>query len=209
MFVVSASVVLTVAVLNFHHRTPDTHEMGDTTRVVLLHWVPWLLCMSRPGQPLKRKGLPNIFAKNPFAKDIEEQHLIDKHSERFLQSFSFAVRSLGMGREHSDLEARINSCFKALADNHVCFDTGQQAMLMMMHRIYCELKVCNCPLFAFICACFQFITTRMSNEDEASEKQNEWKFAAMAIDRMCLWLFTIFICGSTCYIFFTAPYITA
>jgi hypothetical protein len=49
----------------------------------------------------------------------------------------------------------------------------------------------------------------MANEDEASEKQNEWKFAAMAIDRMCLWLFSIFISGSTCYIFFTAPYLTA
>jgi hypothetical protein len=29
MFVVATSVVMTVVVLNYHHRTPDTHEMGD------------------------------------------------------------------------------------------------------------------------------------------------------------------------------------
>ena len=49
----------------------------------------------------------------------------------------------------------------------------------------------------------------MSSEDEYDEKQNEWKFAAMAIDRLCLLLFSFFVAGSTCYIFFTAPYLTA
>ncbi len=128
----------------------------------------------------------------------------------------------GGARDNSDLEHRINSCFKTLADNNATFDTGQQAMLMMMHRIFVELKVtfaCDfvlkkiieqkCQIYFMFQNVLQFITTRMANEDEASEKQNEWKFAAMAIDRMCLWLFSIFISGSTCYIFFTAPYLTA
>lgn len=33
MFVVSASVVMTVVVLNFHHRNADTHEMGEWVRL--------------------------------------------------------------------------------------------------------------------------------------------------------------------------------
>ena len=32
MFVVAASVVMTVIVLNYHHRNADTHEMGDFVR---------------------------------------------------------------------------------------------------------------------------------------------------------------------------------
>lgn len=49
----------------------------------------------------------------------------------------------------------------------------------------------------------------MIKEDEAAEKQNEWKFAAMAIDRMCLWLFTIFIFGSACCIFLAGAYLSS
>jgi hypothetical protein len=48
------------------------------TRAILLYWVPWLLFMSRPGQPIARKDLPNPFSRNPFAKsDIEEEKLIN------------------------------------------------------------------------------------------------------------------------------------
>ena len=55
----------------------------------------------------------------------------------------------------------------------------------------------------------QVITRRLAEQDEAGERQNEWKFAAMVIDRLCLVVFSFFIAVSTCYIFFTAPYLTA
>ena len=67
MMVVSASVVMTVIALNFHHRSADTHQMGDTvggirecrrprtqTRAVLLEWIPWMLFMVRPGKRERR-----------------------------------------------------------------------------------------------------------------------------------------------------------
>lgn len=34
MVVVTASVVFTVLVLNFHHRTADTHEMSPLVRIL-------------------------------------------------------------------------------------------------------------------------------------------------------------------------------
>ncbi|VDM25481.1 unnamed protein product, partial [Toxocara canis] len=68
MLVVSASVVFTVLVLNLHNRKPETHEMSpfvnlslsctfaslfflyvQDLRKCLLHWLPWLLMMRRPG----------------------------------------------------------------------------------------------------------------------------------------------------------------
>uniref|UniRef100_A0A183FE27 Neurotransmitter-gated ion-channel ligand binding domain protein n=1 Tax=Heligmosomoides polygyrus TaxID=6339 RepID=A0A183FE27_HELPZ len=48
MLVISASVVFTVLILNLHFRGPDTHEMSPLHKV-FLEWLPWLLCMSRPG----------------------------------------------------------------------------------------------------------------------------------------------------------------
>ncbi|KAE9550587.1 hypothetical protein FO519_006193 [Halicephalobus sp. NKZ332] len=49
MFEVGASVVCTVIVLNLHHRNAESYyPMSRFQRRVLLHWLPWLLCMRRP-----------------------------------------------------------------------------------------------------------------------------------------------------------------
>ena len=49
MFEVGASVVCTVIVLNLHHRNAESYyPMSRFQRRILLHWLPWLLCMRRP-----------------------------------------------------------------------------------------------------------------------------------------------------------------
>ncbi|CAG9796322.1 unnamed protein product [Diatraea saccharalis] len=60
MFMVASSVVLTVVVLNYHHRTADIHEMPQWVRQiksVFLQWLPWILRMSRPGKKITRKTI--------------------------------------------------------------------------------------------------------------------------------------------------------
>ena len=44
---VASSVVLTVVVLNYHHRTAETHVMPMWVRSVFLQWLPWILRMDR------------------------------------------------------------------------------------------------------------------------------------------------------------------
>merc|ERR1712117_757572 len=48
MMMVASSVVLTVVVLNYHHRTAETHVMPMWVKSVFLQWMPWMLRMSRP-----------------------------------------------------------------------------------------------------------------------------------------------------------------
>lgn len=40
--------------------------------------------------------------------------------------------------------------------------------------------------------CILVITDKIRKEDEAAEITNEWKFAAMVVDRLCLIVFTLF-----------------
>ena len=47
MMMVASSVVLTVVVLNYHHRTAETHVMPMWVRSVFLQWLPWILRMDR------------------------------------------------------------------------------------------------------------------------------------------------------------------
>ena len=71
MMMVASSVVLTVVVLNYHHRTAETHDMPAwvrskcksyisrcvQVRSVFLQWLPWLLRMNRPRKKISRKTI--------------------------------------------------------------------------------------------------------------------------------------------------------
>lgn len=61
MVMVAVSVVMTVVVLNFHHRSSETKEMGPKLRKFLLDWLPRLLGMDRPGiKPPKQCKLKKV-----------------------------------------------------------------------------------------------------------------------------------------------------
>lgn len=53
----------------------------------------------------------------------------------------------------------------------------------------------------------QFLTEKVKRDEQFEDDCNDWKFAAMVIDRLCLWLFTIFTTVSTCAILFSAPHL--
>ncbi|CAG0913226.1 unnamed protein product [Notodromas monacha] len=57
MFMVASSVVLTVLVLNYHHRNPETHDMAPWVKTIFLQWLPWVLRMQRPGKKITRKTI--------------------------------------------------------------------------------------------------------------------------------------------------------
>ncbi|CAG7822727.1 unnamed protein product [Allacma fusca] len=72
MFMVASSVVLTVVVLNYHHRKADMHEMPPWVKTLFLQWLPWILQMSRPGKKITRKTL-RMDQKMKALKDIKER----------------------------------------------------------------------------------------------------------------------------------------
>ncbi|CAL4065879.1 unnamed protein product, partial [Meganyctiphanes norvegica] len=57
MFMVASSVVSTVLILNYHHRSAETHEMSPMVKSLFLQWLPWLLRMHRPGEKITRKTI--------------------------------------------------------------------------------------------------------------------------------------------------------
>jgi len=57
MIMCSLSVVFTVLVLNYHHRSAETHEMPGWVKRGICEWLAWFMRMKRPGEPLSRKTL--------------------------------------------------------------------------------------------------------------------------------------------------------
>lgn len=55
----------------------------------------------------------------------------------------------------------------------------------------------------------RFITDRMRKKDDEDDVENDWEFAAMVVDRLCLVMFSSFLVISTCAILFAAPHLIA
>ncbi|CAD6201497.1 GSCOCG00000297001-RA-CDS [Cotesia congregata] len=53
----------------------------------------------------------------------------------------------------------------------------------------------------------KIITDQLKDNDEQTKITNDWKFAAMVIDRMCLIIFTLFTIIATITVLFSAPHI--
>ena len=189
-------------------------------RSLLLFWFPWALRMERPGVKLTYATLPSIFCSKP-----------KRHSESLIRNIKeneaspsryqlLCFENLDLFRSNSlDLERRLHHYMAStglinglgpLGAPHsqvaAPVDIGQQATLLILQRIYHELKVLN---FFKIIQRFQVITKRMVENDREEQGSQSWKFAAMVVDRLCLYIFTVFIFASTIGIFWSAPYLVA
>jgi nicotinic acetylcholine receptor len=51
----------------------------------------------------------------------------------------------------------------------------------------------------------RFITHKIKEDIDAVDETNDWKFAAMVIDRLCFWIFSAYWILTTLGIFFSAP----
>lgn len=60
-----------------------------------------------------------------------------------------------------------------------------------------------------ILAELRIITTRMKAEDLEKRIMTDWKYAAMCVDRLCLFMFTSVLIISTCAILLAAPHLIA
>lgn len=53
----------------------------------------------------------------------------------------------------------------------------------------------------------RMITDKLRKDDEDEEITNDWKFAAMVVDRMCLYIFTFFTVAATIAVLMSAPHV--
>jgi len=63
----------------------------------------------------------------------------------------------------------------------------------------------ECALLTDVLGEVRYLTGRMRHEADTQKVCSDWKFAAMVIDRLCLWLFSIFTVVSSGTILLSAP----
>uniref|UniRef100_A0A0K2UQT6 Acetylcholine receptor subunit alphatype acr16like [Musca domestica] n=3 Tax=Lepeophtheirus salmonis TaxID=72036 RepID=A0A0K2UQT6_LEPSM len=229
MMMVASSVVLTVVVLNYHHRTAETHDMPPWVRTAFLQWLPWILRMNRPGKPITRKSIL-------MTNRIKELELKEKTSKSLLANVldmddDFRPMSVaggyGTGANSGSTPGasgfmRVNGNPMDSSGGAPVTDKAPPPPTSSPYPIHGAPSAPPPPPPPGSCTfgtggsnrelqCIlkelKFITNRMKIMDEEEEIMSDWKFAAMVIDRFCLITFTAFTVITTVAVLLSAPHI--
>lgn len=198
MFMVASSVVLTVVVLNYHHRTADIHEMPQWIKSVFLQWLPWILRMSRPGKKITRKTIM-------MSNRMRELELKERSSKSLLAN----VLDIDDDFRHGPPPPNSTASTGNLGPGCSIFRTDFRRSFVRpstMEDVAGGLGSHHRELHLILRE-LQFITARMKKADDEAELISDWKFAAMVVDRFCLFVFTLFTIIATVAVLLSAPHI--
>ena len=196
MMMCSLSVIFTVLVLNFHSRRPETHEMPDFVRRGVCQWLAWLLRMERPGHDLTRKGMLGINRELSKFEQFSSKSLLAN-----VLDIDDDIRSIMGGGSYTARIVTPRKLSSTTTDQE--FETPNfQTLTHRRHsQIYSEAR----SELQQILHELRVITNKLREEQTKQEEASDWQFAAMVVDRLCLYVFILFSVVSTTSILLSAP----
>ena len=133
--------------------------------------------MKRPGQNISRKKVANRNSSSRNMRDVEMR-------ER--SSRSLLANVLDLEDDFRGNSIQNFTGIKIDDNSHGCQPRQE------LREILKEIK---------------FLTDKVKKDEESAESESDWKWAASVVDRLCLWMFTIFTIVSTFAILFSAPHV--
>ncbi|XP_076226341.1 nicotinic acetylcholine receptor alpha4 isoform X1 [Nomia melanderi] len=228
MILVSISICVTVVVLNVHFRSPQTHKMAPWVKRVFIHILPRLLVMRRPqykfetnryssGRVLMRtvrgKEKTCYYPYQSSTQEDSEEHLTPKrfHS-RVPSKEDLSPSSLADGARFG------GSCLihgpplpplplhTECEDLSVSGDAGIEEVKSPVLRSPPAFSHSRCPPEIHkSCICVRFIAEHTKMLEDSTKVKEDWKYVAMVLDRLFLWIFTLAVLVGTAGIILQAP----
>lgn len=179
MILVTLSILVTVIVLNVHFRSPSTHTMAPWVRRVFLNVLPRLLVMRRPNLENEQSTGRVIRTCNGVEMTQSYKDMIRRRVEqrKFENSNIF----------HDPVEEELISATKET-----------ELSVRRRHKpVPREIK----DAVDSVC----FIAEHLKKDDKENSIKEDWKYVAMVLDRLFLWIFTIACVVGTFGIILQAP----
>ncbi|KAF7397583.1 hypothetical protein HZH68_008805 [Vespula germanica] len=228
IFIVIDSICVTVVVLNVHFRSPQTHQMAPWVKRVFIHILPRLLVMRRPmykfetnrytsGRVLMRtvrgKEKTCYYPYHPSTHEESEEHFTPKRfhsrppSKEDLSPSSltdgarFGGSCLIHGPPLPPLPIR-GEC----EDLSVPGEAGIEEVKSPVLRNPPTFSHSRCPPEIHrSCICVRFIAEHTKMLEDSTKVKEDWKYVAMVLDRLFLWIFTLAVLVGTAGIILQAP----
>ncbi|XP_033214725.1 acetylcholine receptor subunit alpha-like isoform X2 [Belonocnema kinseyi] len=175
MILVSISICVTVVVLNVHFRSPQTHKMAPWVKRVFIHILPRLLIMRRPQYKFDTSRLTD--------------------GARFGGSCLIHGPPLPPLPLHSEIE-----------DLTISAEPAIEEVKSPVLRTPATFSHSRCPPEIHrSCICVRFIAEHTKMLEDSTKVKEDWKYVAMVLDRLFLWIFTLAVFVGTAGIILQAP----
>ncbi|XP_026218986.1 neuronal acetylcholine receptor subunit alpha-2-like [Anabas testudineus] len=220
MIFVTLSIVITVFVLNVHHRSSATHAMPRWVRRLFLSVVPRWLCMTRPHhgfRPVVRRRhlTPDFSTWITQESDIDlHGHQDDSgcHSNRHIDSLdtedeihycdlhrysntdnvaTFGVKTAGRPRISSVSPASLQSLGYFLQHRRSTLGSDWDPPPVDRDSIQSPSAHSLSPAVMSALEGVMYIAEHLRTDDADFSVKEDWKYVAMVVDRIFLWMFII------------------
>ncbi|NXR40558.1 ACHB4 protein, partial [Zosterops hypoxanthus] len=164
MVLVTFSIVTSVCVLNVHHRSPSTHTMPPWVKLVFLERLPAYLFMKRPDSNSPRQKPCNCKktkAENPCMEPSD----FYKNSTYFLNTASTKRYDMKVSETLDNVSSHRDFRLR----------TGTKFSPEVQEAI----------------DGVSFIAEHMKSDDNDQSVIEDWKYVAMVVDRLFLWIFVL------------------
>ncbi|XP_034532448.1 cholinergic receptor, nicotinic, beta 1 (muscle) like isoform X2 [Notolabrus celidotus] len=174
MILVTFSVILSVVVLNLHHRTPSTHIMPTWVRKVFIHFLPKYIGMARP---------------NP------EEPLLEEESNEDTPNPSYISRQPGGEYFFRKINPDLVLPWRGRCESTV------QLQRLPDSDSFCLILP---PNLKSAIGAVTYMAEQLKKQDTDDTMTGDWQFIALVVDRLFLWLFVIITTLGTLAMFLDA-----
>ncbi|CAL4166256.1 unnamed protein product, partial [Meganyctiphanes norvegica] len=186
MILDTLSICVTVVVLNVHFRSPQTHTMAPWVRRVFINILPRLLVMRRPQYQMDR---------HRHVHDPMDPLGINGGCKIHGPAVLADDLGVGLNAQHTAPQVRyLNQMFKNQLNKKK--QAGE-------YSLYYQRRYCPEITKAF--EGVRYIAEDMRKEEESTRVKEDWKYVAMVLDRLFLWIFTLAVLVGTAGIILQAP----
>ncbi|KAG8301334.1 extracellular ligand-gated ion channel activity protein [Homalodisca vitripennis] len=216
------SICVTVVVLNVHFRSPQTHTMAPWVKRVFIHILPRLLVMRRPHYQIDKRSLasschrimvrtcnglelrdPGLYAQNPASELLDPTQRDPFPNLERLDDFApreLAASGLGSAcRIHGTPPLPAMLCPDDLPPPPPTEDTTLPPLCRRLTHWH------HCPELHKAIDGVRFIADHTKREEDSTKVKEDWKYVAMVLDRLFLWIFTLAVLVGTAGIILQAP----
>merc|ERR1712158_75186 len=226
MILVSLSIMVTVGILNVHFRSPATHNMSPWVRKVFIHILPRLLVMRRPGNPDKqnpmmRKYQTQYIKENGFDDYVMEQAMLTSGhpgASKMIPGYLPPPPMPPLPGDDMDADIGYKSLPPLPAINGKVEYGGIAGSTCGSDEDYRNFNTCDlhgeikyppgsteCPEIYRALDGVRYIAETTKREEESCKVKEDWKYVAMVMDRLFLWIFTIAVLVGSAGIILQAP----
>ncbi|XP_070540189.1 neuronal acetylcholine receptor subunit beta-2-like [Ptychodera flava] len=235
MALVMFSIILSVTVLNLHHRCMRTYRMPNWVRKLFLYNIPRFVCLAPypfdasklrneylmscdqdewsdlPPDMVNKFRSGSMVQSDNLAFTVDDKHLTG-HSQKDLPLRTISKKMATKGRvklNASPSRSSIVDLDRPL--DSTCNGTAPQLFSLSdlanggRSAPHTDKSVPSDNLERTLIEELEFITRRLKFDDWDYEVREEWKYVAMVVDRLCLIFFFTATVVGTCGILFSAP----